>query len=115
MTTATRTIRLTIPESDILTAERISRGMGWTIMFSDASENEDDRLKDAEAFARKLSGTEEDFEELKRHGFYLHETPEQVPSFASEAEEVAYLDSLDEEGYLSEEETAKYMEKWRSL
>lgn len=115
MTTATRTIHLTIPESDILTAERISRGMGWTIMYSGESEKEEERLKDAEAFARKLSVTEDDFKELKRHGYYLHEAPEQSPSFASEADEVAYLDSIDEEGYLSEEDTAKYMEKWRSL
>lgn len=75
----------------------------------------DECRKDAEAFARKLSVTEEDFEELKSHNFYMHEIPAQSPSFTSEDEEIAYLDSLDAEGYLCEEESAKHMEVWRSL
>ena len=115
MNVATRTIQLTIPESDVCTAERISKGMGWEICIMNAADNVDERKKDAEAFARKLSVTDEDFEELKSHGFYMHEMPEQSPSFASEDEEIAYLDSLDEEGYLSEEESAKHMEIWRNL
>lgn len=115
MNTATRTIQLTIPESDISTAERISRGMGWELLIFDDAENEEERRKDAEEFARKISITEEDYQELKAHDFYLHETPEQSPIFKTAEEEVAYLDSLDEEGYLSEEESEKYMELWRNL
>lgn len=115
MNTATRTIQLTIPESDIYTAERISRGMGWKLFILDDAENEEERRKDAEEFARKLSITEDDYQELRAHDFYLHEKPEQAPVFKTAEEEVAYLDSLDEEGYLSEEESEKYLELWRNL
>lgn len=115
MNTATRTIQLTLPTSDLYAIERMSKRMGWKLSDSNDYEKDEERMKDAEEFAHKLSVTEEDFEELKSHGYYMYETPEQSPSFVSEAEEIAYLDSLDEEGYLSEEESAKHMEAWRNL
>lgn len=114
MNTATRTIKLTIPESDICTAERISRGMGWKLFILDDAENDEERRRDAEEFARKLCVNEEDFEEMKAHDFYMHEKPE-FQTFASEEEELAYYDSLTEDDFLSEEESAKILERWKNL
>lgn len=78
------------------------------------AENEEERRKDAEKFARKVCVDEEDFEEMKAHGFYMHEKPE-FQTFASEDEELAYFDSLTEDDFLSEEETVELIEKWKNL
>lgn len=70
--------------------------------------------EELEAVAKRLSVNEEHFKEMKAHGFYRYQAPEQ-PAFVSEEQEIAYYDSMSEDDFLSEEETSKIMKAWQSL
>ena len=112
--TGETTLSVTFPVSDKALFERVINGMGWTIEPQTESD-EALRRKRAEDFARKLAFTEEEFQDLKAHDFYLHEMPEQGPVFDVAEDEVAYLDSLDKEGYLDAETSEKYLDRWRNI
>ena len=65
-------------------------------------ENEAERYRHAEEIARKIAFTEEEYQHMKAHDFFMHEAPEQS-DYATPEEEAAAL-AYDEEGYVSYEE-----------
>ena len=103
MNTQRRTVQLAIPQSDYALLRHLSRDNGWTIIDQETEDREADRYRRAEEIARRIAFTEEDFQRMKAHDFYLYEAPEQ-PAFATPEEEAAALDAYDEEGYVSDEE-----------
>jgi len=103
MNTQRRTVQLAIPQSDYALLRHLSHDNGWTIIDQDAEDKEAERYRRAEELARKIAFTEEEFQHLKAHDFYMYETPEQ-PVYATPEEEAAALDAYDEEGYVSDEE-----------
>ena len=98
-----RTIQLTIPQSDYALLRHLSHDNGWTIVEQEAEDREAERYRHAEEMARKIAFTEEDFQRMKAHDFYVYDAPEQ-PVYATAEEEAAALDAYDEEGYVSDEE-----------
>ncbi len=103
MNTQRRTIQLSIPQSDFALLCHLSHDNGWIIVEQEAEDREAERYQHAEEMARKIAFTEEDFQRMKEHEFYIHEAPEQ-PAYATPEEEAAALDAYDEEGYVSDEE-----------
>jgi hypothetical protein len=114
MNTLRRTVQLTIPQSDYALLCHLSRDNGWTIINRDAEDKEAERYRHAEETARKIAFTEEDFQRMKEHDFYMHEAPEQ-PVYATPEEEAAALDAYDEEGYVSDEEVNHLRNLWKVL
>ena len=103
MNTERRTIQLDIPQSDYALLCHLSHDNGWTIIDQKTEDREAERYRHAEEMARKIAFTEEDFQRMKKHDFFLYEAPEQ-PVYATLKEEAAALDAYDEEGYVSDEE-----------
>ena len=110
MDIAIKTAQISFPASDLALLKRLIQGMGWSISM----EKEVDKKDQAENFARKISVNDEDYEEMKAHGFYLHESPASK-SFASEKEEVAFYDSINEDAFMSAAETEELLGKWKNL
>lgn len=67
-----------------------------------------------EEYARKICFSDEEFENLKAHGFYQHTVPESQ-QFLTEGEMVADLDAADAEGYVSREEVEHLRSVWKSV
>ncbi len=110
MDAAIKTAQISFPASDLALLKRLIRGMGWSITVDDEGE----KKEQAKNFARKICVNNEDYEEMKAHGFYLHETPASQ-SFVSEKEEVAYYDSINEDAFMSVAETEELLGKWKNL
>lgn len=110
MDIAIKTAQISFPASDLALLKRLIQGMGWSISM----EKEVDKKDQAENFARKICVNNEDYEEMKAHGFYLHEAPANH-TFSSEKEEVAFYDSLNEDAFMSVAETEELFGKWRNL
>ncbi len=110
MDIAIKTAQISFPASDLALLKRLIQGMGWSISM----EKEVDKKDQAENFARKISVNNEDYEEMKAHGFYLHEAPANQ-TFSSEKEEIAYYDSLNEDAFMSVVETEELFGKWKNL
>ena len=103
MNTQRRTVQLAIPQSDYALLRHLSHDNGWTIIDMETEDKESERYLHAEDMARKIAFTEEEFQHMKVHDFFMHEAPEQ-PVYATPEEEAAALDAYDEEGYVSDEE-----------
>ena len=103
MNTQRRTVQLAIPQSDYAMLRHLSHDNGWTFIDLDAEDSEEKRYFRAEETARMIAFTEEDFQRMKAHDFYMHEAPEQ-PVYDTPEEEAAALDANDEEGYVSDDE-----------
>lgn len=112
MNTQRRTIQLTIPQSDYALLCHLSHDNGWTIVEQEAEDREAERYRRAEEMARKIAFTEEEFQHLKAHDFFMYEAPEQ-PVYATPEEEAAALDAYDEEGYVSDEEVEHLRNLWK--
>lgn len=110
MDAAIKTAQISFPASDLALLKRLILGMGWSISV----DNEGEKKEQAKNFARKICVNDEDFEEMNSHRFYLHETPA-IKSFASEKEEVAYYDSINEDAFMSVAETEELLGKWKNL
>ena len=98
-----RTVQLAIPQSDYTLLRHLSHDNGWTIIDLESDDSEAERYHRAEEIARRIAFTEEDFQRMKAHDFYMYEAPKQ-PVYATPEEEAAALDAYDEEGYVSDEE-----------
>ena len=107
MDIAIKTAQISFPASDLALLKRLIQGMGWSISM----EKEVDKKDQAENFARKISVNNE---EMKAHGFYLHEAPANQ-TFSSEKEEIAYYDSLNEDAFMSVAETEELFGKWKNV
>lgn len=83
------------------------------LMLTDTS-SEDHSESDIETMAKNLAIDEEHMQEMKSHSYYRHEAPEQL-AFVSEDSEMTYYDSMSEDAFLSEEESANIMTAWRNL
>ena len=103
MNTQRRTVQLAIPQSDYALLRHLSHDNGWTIIDLETEDSEAERYLHAEEMARKMAFTEEEFQHMKEHDFFMHEAPEQSV-YATPEEEAAALDAYDEEGYVSDEE-----------
>lgn len=110
MDVSIKTAQISFPASDLALLKRLIHGMGWSISV----DTEVEKKNQAEDFARKISVNKEDYEEMKSHGFYLHEAPANH-TFASEKEEIAFYDSLNEDAFMSVAETEELFGKWRNL
>lgn len=73
--------------------------------------SEDDAL---EKVAKKIALDDVHLQEMKSHSYCIDEAPEQC-TFVSESEEIAHYDMMDEDDFLSEEDTAKIMSAWKNL
>lgn len=109
-----RTAQITFPEKDYAMLERFITGMGWGLNIQPVSSCHDEKRQVAEEFARKISLTTDDYKDLENQNFCMKERP-QTLRFSSIEDEIAYYDSLEEEDFLSEEDSAKYMELWKSV
>lgn len=112
MNTQRRTIQIAIPQSDYALLRHLSHDNGWTIIDQEAEDQQAERYRRAEEMARKIAFTEEEFQHLKDHDFYMHEAPAQ-PVYATPEEEAAALDAYDEEGYVSDEEVEHLRNLWK--
>lgn len=112
MNTQRRTIQLDIPQSDYALLRHLSHDNGWTIIGQEVEDQEAERYRRAEEMARKIAFTEEDFQRMKEHDFYMYEAPEQTV-YATLEEEAAALDTYDEEGYVSDEEVEHLRNLWK--
>ena len=99
MDAAIKTAQISFPASDLALLKRLIEG---------------EKKEQAENFARKICVNDEDYEEMNAHRFYLHETPA-IKSFATEKEEVAYYDSINEDAFMSVAETEELLGKWKNL
>lgn len=107
-----RTIQIAIPQSDYALLRHLSHDNGWDIIDQESEDREAERYRHAEEMARKIAFTEEDYQRMKEHDFYLYSPPEQ-PIYATPEEEAAALDAYDEEGYVSDEEVEHLRNLWK--
>ena len=110
MDAAIKTARISFPAGDLALLKRLIQGMGWSITV----DNESEQKEQAADFARKICVNNDDYKEMKAHGFYLHESPASK-SFASEKEEVAFYDSINEDAFMSAPETEELLGKCKNL
>ena len=110
MDAAIKTARISFPAGDLALLKRLIQGMGWSITV----DNESEKKEQSEDFARKICVNDEEYQEMKAHGFYLHESPASK-SFVSEEEEVAFYDSINEDAFMSVAETEELLGKWKNL
>ena len=104
---------MNIPQSDMAKVMSLSRDFGWIVV--DLGKPEENAIsEDTEQIARKIAFSEEDFERMKTHGFYASQRPDS-PVYASVEEEVAALDSIDNEGYVTHEELSHLRNLWKNL
>ena len=89
----------------------------WLGMYDDvqqAAEADDDmeeKYRRAEAYARKICFTEEEYQELKAHNFYIGQPFPKQPE--TEEELYAELEEAEREGYVSDEEVEFMMNLWK--
>lgn len=78
---------------------------------ADADNSQDEAYRRAEAYARKICFTEEEYQELKAHNFYVGQPFPKQPE--TEEELYAELEEADREGYVSDEEVEHLMNLWK--
>jgi hypothetical protein len=79
---------------------------------ADADSNPDEAYRRAEAYARKICFTDEEYQELKAHDFYVGQPFPKQPE--TEEELYAELEEAEREGYVSDEETEFMMNLWKN-